>query len=99
MSDNSNKKEVAIQSSFTEIQLRHGCFPVNLLHIFRTPFLKNTSERLFLNKIKAPNVSRKKQCIAVFTLYKSKWVIKVVTEILLLKAMLSFNATSSPNSA
>ena len=26
----------------------HGYFPVNLLHIFRTPFLKNTSRRLLL---------------------------------------------------
>ena len=25
-----------------EIALRHGCSPVNLLHIFRTSFLKNT---------------------------------------------------------
>ena len=25
-----------------EIALRHGCSPVNLLHIFRTPFYKNT---------------------------------------------------------
>ena len=25
-----------------EIALRHGCFPVNLLHIFRTSFYKNT---------------------------------------------------------
>ena len=28
------------------ITLRHGCSPVNLLGIFRTPFPKNTSERL-----------------------------------------------------
>ena len=28
--------------------LRHGCSPVNLLHIFRTPFPKNTSGGLFL---------------------------------------------------
>ena len=34
--------------NFTEIILRHGCSPVNLLHIFRTPFPKNTSRRLFL---------------------------------------------------
>ena len=34
--------------SFIEIGLRHGCSPVNLLHIFRTPFLKNTSGRLLL---------------------------------------------------
>ena len=25
-----------------EIALRHECSPVNLLHIFRTPFLENT---------------------------------------------------------
>ena len=30
------------------IALRHGCSPVNLRHIFRTPFLKNTSGRLRL---------------------------------------------------
>ena len=29
--------------NFIEIALRHGCSPVNLLHIFRTPFPKNTS--------------------------------------------------------
>ena len=34
--------------SKVEITLRHGCPPVNLLHIFRTPFLKNTSGRLHL---------------------------------------------------
>ena len=28
--------------------LRHGCSPVNLLQIFRTPFRRNTSARLFL---------------------------------------------------
>ena len=35
-------------SNFIEITLRHGCSPVNLLHIFRTSFLKNTSARLLL---------------------------------------------------
>ena len=35
--------------NFIEIKLRHECSPVNLLHIFRTPFLKNTSGRLLLN--------------------------------------------------
>ena len=34
--------------NFIEITLRHGCSPVNLLHIFRTPFPKNTSGRLLL---------------------------------------------------
>ena len=33
---------------FRQITLRHGCSPVNLLYIFRTPFLKNTSGWLLL---------------------------------------------------
>ena len=34
--------------NFIEIVLWHGCSPVNLLHKFRTPFLKNTSEGLLV---------------------------------------------------
>ena len=30
------------------LTLRHGCSPVNLLHIYRTPFPKNTPRRLLL---------------------------------------------------
>ena len=30
-------------------KVRHGCSSVNLMHIFRTPFPKNTSEGLFLH--------------------------------------------------
>ena len=30
--------------NFIEIALRHGCSPVNMRHIFRAPFPKNTSE-------------------------------------------------------
>ena len=41
-------KKVALLCNFIEIALRHGCSPANLRHIFRTPFLKNTSERLLL---------------------------------------------------
>ena len=37
--------------NFTEITLRHGFSPVNLLHIFRIPFPKNTSGGLRLRKI------------------------------------------------
>ena len=36
------------KSNFIEITLRHGCSPVNLLHIFRKPFSRNTSEWLLL---------------------------------------------------
>ena len=39
---------IKLQNSFIEIPLRHGCSPVNLLHIFRTPFLRNTSGWLLL---------------------------------------------------
>ena len=40
---------IKILCNFIEITLRHGCSPVNLLYIFRTPFSKNTSGRLLLN--------------------------------------------------
>ena len=33
-----------------EIALVHGCSPVNLLHIFRTCFSKNTSDGLLYNQ-------------------------------------------------
>ena len=39
---------IKLQSNFTETTLRHECYPVNLLHIFRAPFRKNTSGRLLL---------------------------------------------------
>ena len=42
------------KSEFIEITLRHGYSPMNLLHTFRTPFTKNTSERLLL-KMKLEN--------------------------------------------
>ena len=38
-----------LKSHFIEITLRHGCYPVNLLHIFITSFLKNTSGWLLMN--------------------------------------------------
>ena len=34
---------IKLQSNFIEITPWHRCSPVNLLHIFRTPFLRNTS--------------------------------------------------------
>ena len=39
---------LSVLCNFIEITLQHGCSPVNLLHIFRTYFLKNTSRRLLL---------------------------------------------------
>ena len=39
---------IKLWSNFIKIALWEGSSPVNLLHIFRTPFLKNTSGRLLL---------------------------------------------------
>ena len=39
---------IKLQSKFIEIALWHGCSHVNLLYIFRTPYSKNTSGRMFL---------------------------------------------------
>ena len=33
---------------FDEITLRHGCFPLKMLHIFRAPSPKNSSKWLLL---------------------------------------------------
>ena len=43
------KLEKILKNNFIEIALQHGCSPVNLSHIFWTPFPKNTSGGLFLN--------------------------------------------------
>ena len=43
-----NVISIKLLCNFIEIALRHGCSPVNLLHIFRAPFIKNTSGRLLL---------------------------------------------------
>ena len=40
-----------VASNFIGITLRHGCSPANLLHIFRTPLLKNTSGWLLLTTL------------------------------------------------
>ena len=42
---------IKLESNFIETALRHGCSPVNLLHIFRTLFLKNTPGWLLLTII------------------------------------------------
>ena len=42
---------IKLLCNFIEIALRHGCSPANLLHIFRTPFSKNTSGGVLLNEM------------------------------------------------
>ena len=42
---------IKLRSNFIEILLRHGCFPVDLLHISRIPFSKKTRGGLLLKSI------------------------------------------------
>ena len=42
---------IKLLCNFIEIALPHACSPLNLLHIFRTPFTRNTSGRLLLNDL------------------------------------------------
>ena len=42
-----------------EVLLRHGCSPVNLLHIFRKPFPKNTSGGLLLKNVASEKIKKK----------------------------------------
>ena len=44
-----NHRKKPVICNVIEIALWHGYLPVNLLHIFRTSFLKNTSEGLLLS--------------------------------------------------
>ena len=51
---------IKLQSIFIEIALRHGCSPVNLVYIFRTPFPTNTSGwlRLYIQRFTFARVIR-----------------------------------------
>ena len=42
------QSQATLQSNFIEITYRHGCSSVNLLHVFKTLFPKNTSGGLLL---------------------------------------------------
>ena len=50
-------------------QLRHGCSAVNLLHIFRTPFPKNTFEWLLLFFLSFSSLTLFKDKQHIFLLY------------------------------
>ena len=80
---------IKLQSNFIEIALRHGCSPVNLLHIFRKPFPKNTSGWLLLEKsiikqillglslnikIYSPDVSKIQRRKALLNITHIEWI-------------------------
>ena len=45
-----------LQSNFIEITLRHGCSTVNMLHIFRTPFLRTPLDSCFWIRHKCASI-------------------------------------------
>ena len=63
---------IKLLCNFIEITLRHGCSPVNLLHIFRAPFTKNTSERLLLNLILLYHVIRSMKVVFTHVYYAKR---------------------------
>ena len=77
--------------NFIEITLRHVCSPVNLLHIFRTPFPKKNPYGCFCNSLMAlVEISNAVftefiENVSNFPLLKSFW-----SASFLVKAILSF---------
>ena len=51
-------KQIKFWLNFIEIAIWHGFSPVNFLHIFRTPFLKNTFGRLLLKHPNTENIQK-----------------------------------------
>ena len=61
---------IKLLCNFIEITHRHECSPVNLLHIFRTPFPKNTSRWLLLNfHISRVLISQKVKGVTMWNLW------------------------------
>ena len=54
------------QSNFIEITFWHGCSHINLLHIFRTPFPKNTSGELLLFVLRCRLAERVNRNLKIF---------------------------------
>ena len=60
-----NMQQIKLLCNFIEIALRHGCSPVNLLHIFRTPFSKENlwvAASVYANMKSLVNIPRKMLC-------------------------------------
>ena len=62
---------IKLQSIFTEITIRHGCSPVNLLHIFRAAFLKSISWWLLLSNITKTENSLQANANLLGTIWKN----------------------------
>ena len=87
---------IKLLCSFIEIILRHGCSPVNLLHIFKTPFPTNTSgwvasgERCFSNVKAGKDVYRIFQHSAVKRIKVDNVHTHKTREVIVLKTFFGF---------
>ena len=61
-----NTISIKLLCNYIEITLWQGCSPVNLLHVFRTHFAKNTSKGLLLFDIILNDISDMKTIINHF---------------------------------
>ena len=59
-----------VASSFIEMAFQHGCSPINLLHIFRTPFPQKTSGWLLLKSPKNKISFKQRQNICAGIMYQ-----------------------------
>ena len=58
---------IKLLCNFIEITLRQGCSPVNMLHIFKTPFPRNTSGWLLLKNEFFKNSSHETGISSIYT--------------------------------
>ena len=65
---------IKLLCNFIEITRRHGCFPANLLHIFGTPFLKNTFWWLLLQVAGSKYQRKSRKQSNTPTYYVRKWL-------------------------
>ena len=70
---NSSAFKTKLLFNFIEITLRHGCSPVNLLHIFKRPFLRNTSGRLLLLLLRFHRLRHSSSCFLYHLPGKQTW--------------------------
>ena len=59
---------IKLQNNFIELAIGHGCSPINLLHIFRTPFDKNNSGGLLVLIWKLSGLEKKALSHSIKTL-------------------------------
>ena len=94
--------KVAMLCNFIEITLQHECYPANLLHIFRTAFPMNNSERLLLprlyfNRISMDSSMKNKSKNGIIDCYDLLLIEVVVQRCSVKKLLLEISQNSQDN--